>query len=341
MSVRILNGDCRESLPTLDAGSVQCVVTSPPYFNLRDYHCENQIGVEETPDEYVAALVGVFREVRRVLRDDGTVWLNIGDSYAASGMRGNPAESEYRKQATNAGSLVPGRHPPPGSKPKDLLGIPWLVAFGLRADGWYIRSDIIWHKPAPMPESVRDRPTRAHEHVFLVSKRSAYFYNQVEARDDLQPSSVARLAQSSYDAQEGWKRANGGAKSNGKMKAVAAHFGGRNKSKINDQTRLASGNEWQQAPEAGANWRDVWPIASSGFRGAHFATFPPDLAMRCVRAGSRPGDVVLDPFGGAGTTALVADRLGRDAILIELNPEYCRMARERICADASLLAEVA
>lgn len=352
MTIRILTGDCREILKTLPDASVQCVVTSPPYYGLRDYGVDSQIGLEETPDDYVWQLVSAFREIRRALRDDGTIWLNIGDSYAgswgaqsrehagkhapnASALSANQIIAAQRK-ASHTGSIPAGS----GLKPKDMMGIPWLVAFALRADGWYLRSDIIWHKVAPMPESVRDRPTRSHEHVFLLTKSERYFYDAEAARDPLKETSVARLVQSTYDEQAGSDRANGGAKTNGKMKAVAAHFGGRNKSQINDQTRLASGNEWYQEPNAGANWRDVWSIASEGFREAHFAVMPAALAERCVRAGSKEGDTVLDPFAGAFTTALVADRLQRHAIGIELNPTYCDMARRRIEADAGMFAEV-
>lgn len=346
MSVRILVGDCREMLRTLPDESVHCCVTSPPYFGLRSYlpegHPEKhlEIGLEATPDRYVTEMVAVFREVRRVLRPDGTLWLNIGDSYASS-TKGSGGHNP--KQDRNVGSWMSDRRwrIADGLKPKDLIGIPWLLAFALRADGWWLRSEIIWHKVAPMPESVRDRPTRAHEQVFLLSKGPTYFYDRKAARDPLRDTSVARLSQPAYDEQRGSDRANGGAKTNGTMRAVAAHFSGRNKSQINDQTRLASGNEWSQAPEDGANWRDVWSFASEGFTGPHFAVMPSILAERCIRAGSPPGGVVLDPFLGSGTTALVADRLGRDAIGIDLEPGSAAMARRRIEADAGLFAEVA
>lgn len=340
MTIRILTGDCREVLKTLPDASVQCCVTSPPYYGLRDYGADRQIGQELTPDDYIGALREVFRETWRVLRDDGTLWLNLGDSYANDGKWGGDTGGKHC-YIDDASRMRIGREKRvTGLKPKDLIGIPWRVALALQAENWWLRSDIIWHKVAPMPESVRDRPTRSHEHVFLLTKSERYFYDAEAARDPLKETSVARLVQSTYDEQAGSDRANGGAKTNGKMKAVAAHFGGRNKSQINDQTRLASGNEWYQEPNAGANWRDVWSIASEGFREAHFAVMPAALAERCVRAGSKEGDTVLDPFAGAFTTALVADRLQRHAIGIELNQEYCDMARRRLEGDAGMFAEV-
>jgi DNA modification methylase len=292
----ILTGDCLEVLRGLPDGMAQTCVTSPPYYGLRDYGHAGQIGLEETPGAYVARLVDVFREVRRVLRDDGTLWLNLGDSYAAGGNGGG------NKNDTNVGSLTVGRKlPPSGYKSKDLLGIPWMVAFALRADGWWLRQDIIWHKPNPMPESVTDRCTKAHEYVFLLTKSARYFYDA----DSIREPPTGRTDALSV--------INTGADN------------GREKRTLNNDGTI------------GANARSVWTIATQPYSGAHFATMPPALAERCIKAGSRPGDMVLDPFGGAGTTGLVADRLGRSATLIELNPEYARLARERITADAPLL----
>lgn len=317
---------------------MQTIVTSPPYWGLRDYGVAVQIGLEATPQEYVQRMVEVFRLARDLLADDGTLWLNIGDSYAPvnRGENARPRKETLKglqqahpysdlptkKSTINAIAAL-------GIKQKDLVGIPWMLAFALRADGWYLRSEIIWHKVAPMPESVRDRPTRAHEQVFLLAKSERYFYNTEAARDPLKETSVARLTQPNYDEQEGSERGNGGAKTNGKMKAVAAHFGGRNKSQINDQTRLASGNEWQQDPAAGANWRDVWSIAADGYREAHFAVMPSKLVERCILAGSRPDDIVFDPFFGSGTTGEVAERLGRQWIGAELNPAYEPLQKNR------------
>ena len=330
--ISVIPGDCRAILPTLPDASVQCCVTSPPYYGLRDYGVDGQIGLEPTPDEYVAAMVAVFREVRRVLRDDGTLWLNIGDSYARAGGEGGHGPNT---KVGNTRSLEQRRMlvPPAGYKPKDLLGIPWMGAFALRADGWYLRSDIIWHKPNPMPESVRDRPTSAHEHVFLLSKRDRYFYDSDAIRQPLAEASYSRLAQD-IDGQTGSTRANGGAKTNGTMKAVK--FGGnKGQGDHGSAARRASGNDWDPKTET-ANARNVWTIATQPFSGAHFATMPPALAERCILAGSKPGDTVLDPFGGAGTTGLVADRLGRNAVLIELNADYQTLATDRVQDDAPL-----
>ena len=332
MVISVIPGDCRAILPTLPDASVQCCVTSPPYYGLRDYGVDGQIGLEPTPDEYVAELVAVFREVRRVLRDDGTLWLNIGDSYARAGGEGGHGPNA---KVGNTRSLEQRRMlvPPAGYKPKDLLGIPWMVAFALRADGWYLRSDIIWHKPNPMPESVQDRPTSAHEHVFLLTKGPRYYYHADAIRQPLAEASYSRLAQD-IDGQTGSTRANGGAKTNGTMKAVK--FGGnKGQGDHGSAARRASGNDWDPKTET-ANARNVWTIATQPFSGAHFATMPPDLAERCILAGSKPGDTVLDPFGGAGTTGLVADRLGRSAVLIELNPSYQTLATDRVQDDAPL-----
>lgn len=342
---KVFIGDCRDVMRDLIARGVkvQTCVTSPPYWGLRDYGVAGQLGLEATPQEYVERMVEVFRLVRELLADDGTLWLNIGDSYAGSwGNYGGQNRTAGKQRAISAGSRVPNpawdertkfkpaaATPPEGLKNKDLVGIPWRVAFALQADGWYLRSEIIWHKVAPMPESVRDRPTRAHEQVFLLAKSEKYFYNTEAARDPLKDTSIARLTQPNYEEQEGSERGNGGAKTNGKMKAVAAHFGGRNKSQLNDQTRLASGNEWNQDPAAGANWRDVWPIAADGYREAHFAVMPSKLVERCILAGSRTGDIVFDPFFGSGTTGEVAQRLGRQWIGIELNPAYEPLQKKR------------
>jgi DNA modification methylase len=430
MTITMLKGDCRAILPTLPAESVHCVVTSPPYWGLRDYgtatweggdplcnhgprvmgnankgnlrevldgdrttchHCgarriDSQIGLEPTPEAYVATMVEVFREVRRVLRKDGTVWLNLGDSYAAT-TKGSGGPTP--KQASNAGSFFADRgwQIPSGLKPKDLCGIPWRVAFALQADGWYLRQDIIWSKPNPMPESVTDRCTKAHEYMFLLSKSARYY----------------------YDADAIAETADFGGKS--------AIFNNAKKAARNVDGKEGSGNERPGAPPwftpLTRNKRSVWEVATAPFSEAHFATFPPALIEPCIKAGTsekgccakcgapwtreteiarrdtRPnlsskfGDLetdlrasgssnvafglarrteasvttvgwspscscnadsvpctVLDPFGGAGTTGLVADRLGRNAMLIELNPEYATMAEYRIIDDAPLFARV-
>lgn len=307
MAVHILTGDCRDVLRALPERSIQCCVTSPPYFGLRDYGVTGQIGLEETPDAFVAQMVEVFREVRRVLRDDGTLWLNLGDSYANDGKWGGSTSGKH-VSAVHGGTGIGRTKKTTGLKPKDLMMIPARVALALQADGWWLRSDIIWAKPNPMPESVSDRPTSSHEHVFLMTKSEQYFYDSDAIREPMAVASIARLAQN-VEGQAGSARANGGAKTNGAMKAV--------------------GNTMSEDRNA----RNVWTIATRPFKGAHFATFPADLAERCVKAGTGPGDMVLDPFGGAGTTGLVANRLQRDAVLIELNPEYAALARARIDND--------
>jgi len=301
MTISILVGDCRQRLAELPAGSVQTCVTSPPYFGLRDYGHDGQIGLEQTPDAFVAELVAVFREVKRVLRDDGTLWLNLGDSYAA-----NRSYQVTDNKHTDVGNDMPMRVPD-GLKPKDLIGIPWRVAFALQADGWYLRQDIIWHKPNPMPESVKDRCTKAHEYIFLLSKSERYFY---DADAILEPAEQTGRVRS--DRMGGNKYVEGVKHSDGSV------FTG-------SDTR---------------NRRSVWTVATKPFAGAHFATFPPDLIEPCVKAGSKPGDLVLDPFGGAGTTGLVADRLGRDAVLCELNPTYAELARERLTSENPMFTEV-
>ena len=355
MSIQILTGDVRDILPTIPAKSVQCVVTSPPYYGLRNYGVDGQIGLESTLTEYIETMVDVFRFVRETLADDGVMWLNIGDSYATD-TKGSGGQTV--KQITNAGAFYESRKFNHGLKPKDLMMVPARLALALQVDGWYLRSDIIWHKPNPMPESVQDRPTSAHEHIFLLTKSSRYYYDADAIREPLALSSVARLAQD-VDAQIGSDRANGGAKTNGTMKAVSRLTGG---PRLNPDRRPSKGIEgctdkqhghsrrhagfndrWDAMARddqmaLGANSRNVWTIATVGFPGAHFATFPPEIPRRCILAGSRESDTILDPFAGAGTTLLVADRLGRNAIGIELNPAYVSMAEKRIYNDAPLLA---
>ena len=281
---------------------VQMCVTSPPYFGLRDYGHPGQIGLEQTPDDYIAAMVEVFRCVRDVLADDGTLWLNIGDSYCSTAP-GTKNAPQTKGSKTEAGQWANQRPPTPaGMKPKDLIGIPWMLAFALRADGWYLRQDIIWHKPNPMPESVRDRCTKAHEYVFLLSKSEWYFYDAEAVMEPVAASTVERLSQPTLHQQGGSVRVPG--KTNGNMKAV-----GRTDKR---------------------NRRSVWTVATRPYKGAHFATFPPALIEPCILAGSRPGDIVLDPFMGSGTTAQVALQHGRRYLGCELNPDYAPLSRERI-----------
>lgn len=350
MGVQILNGDCREQLRSLPDGSVHCCVTSPPYYGLRSYLPEGhpakalEIGQEKTPDEFIAELVSVFREVRRVLRDDGTLWVNIGDSYAGGG---NGGGGSFAKDGIRA--ALPGsdknraiRHGSRGAgagiKPKDLIGIPWMLAFALRADGWYLRCDIIWAKPNGMPESVKDRPTRSHEIVFLLSKSPRYYYNDDALRTPPQPSTETRLAQD-VEAQKGSERGNGGGKTNGPMKAV-----GRVSDKQRGHTRRHDGfnDRWDAMERSGqmangANLKSVWWLAPAQFREAHYAVMPDSLARMCILGGCPPGGTVIDPFGGAGTTGLMADRLQRNAVLIELDPANAELIGRRIDRDRGQL----
>jgi DNA modification methylase len=345
MSVQILHGDCREVLAGLPEQSVHCCVTSPPYFGLRDYGVDGQIGLEQTPAEFVDQLVLVFREVRRVMREDGTLWLNLGDSYARSG--GTQAGGNRAMMHMEDAQLRCLKPPAGLKKHKDLIGIPWRVAFALQADGWYLRQDIIWSKPNPMPESVRDRCTKAHEYVFLLSKSGRYFFDQEAISEPVAPASVARLAQD-VESQRGSERVPG--KTNGPMKAAGkgnrkTFWGGgvytQGRSFHND-TPVPNDSIGNAPNGAGTrNKRSVWNVATQPFSEAHFATMPPELAATCIKAGCPIGGTVLDPFGGAGTTGLVADRLQRDATLIELNPAYIEIAKGRITSDSPLFAEVA
>jgi DNA modification methylase len=377
-------GDVRESLRTLPDESVQCVVTSPPYYGLRDYGtaswkggdpaCDHvidadalhtsfaaastiagtttrqkdaavarlsrngcprcgarrvdaQIGMEPTPAAYVETMRALFAEIRRVLRADGTAWLNLGDSYAAQGgAHGGRSDNQRgvgakRVHMDGAGDKS-ARHAPSGLKPKDLVGIPWRVAFALQDDGWWLRSDIVWAKPNPMPESITDRPTRAHEYVFLLTKSARYFYDADAVREPVADSTMR-------DARIGTERV--------RDYDAARDFGAGTGASRRNATNAVGLRD-------GRNARSVWAITPEPYAGAHFATMPPELARRCILAGSRKGDVVLDPFGGSGTTALVAVGHGRRAILCELNEEYAALQRERLAevdADFSVPVRVA
>ena len=329
-------GDCRETMRRWKKQGVkaQTCVTSPPYYGLRDYGHPGQIGLEETPEAYIAAMVEVFRCVWDVLEDDGTLWLNIGDSYARQA--GDDSTKDPRNMNTgqarvvSAGGTKKGNNrPPEGLKPKDLIGIPWMLAFALRADGWYLRQDIIWHKPNPMPESVQDRCTKAHEYIFLLSKSQKYYFDYEAIAEPLAASSVARLAQPTLAQQAGSDRVPG--KTNGNMKAVGPRFGG-NKYGDDDseESRTKSGNEWVQNETGRRNKRSVWTVTTKPYKGAHFATFPPDLITPCILAGAPAGGIVLDPFMGSGTTAAVAIANGRDYLGCELNLAYKELQDARI-----------
>lgn len=339
---RILVGDCIEMMRTLPDESVHTCVTSPPYFGLRDYGVEGQIGLEETPAEFIARLVEVFREVRRVLRADGTAWVNMGDSYAsiAGGYAPNGSAGKHDTvSAATRGAVRRGyrRKPHDGFKAKDLMGMPWRLAFALQDDGWYLRQDIIWNKPNPMPESVRDRCTKSHEYIFLLSKSGRYYFDQKALLEPCSPNTHARLSQAVIE-QVGSERANGGAKSNGNMKAVARKTNGvgwghgtdaeeRSRGRIKDNASMDSALAIMPTER---NKRSVWTVPTHSFKGAHFATFPPDLIRPCILAGAPRGGLVLDPFGGAGTTSLVSMQEGRRSVICELNPEYAALARSRI-----------
>lgn len=298
MNYTILPGDCLESMRTLPEKSVHCCITSPPYYGLRDYGHDGQIGLEETPEQYVAKIVDVFREVRRVLRDDGTVWLNLGDSYSATGSQGNGKSMlEGGKSTQIEAGKRPNKTGFAGLKPKDLIGIPWRVAFALQADGWYLRQDIIWHKPNPMPESVTDRCTKAHEYIFLLTKSARYWYDNEAIKEA---------------AKQDWGTRD---RTNGKYH--------------NDGTGLSPHSGLEKSYES-VNRRSVWTVATQPYKEAHFATFPPNLIRPCVLAGCPAGGIVIDPFGGSGTTAQVAIEEGRNAIICELNPAYIQLIERRL-----------
>ena len=322
----------------------QTCVTSPPYFGLRDYGHPGQLGLEQTPEEYIAAMVEVFRCVRDVLADDGTLWLNIGDSYAGGG-GGNYSAGTLNNSGQNITNVRnrPAWLSQAGLKPKDLIGIPWMLAFALRADGWYLRQDIIWSKPNPMPESVRDRCTKAHEYVFLLSKSDRYYFDHEAIKEPVAASTVARLSQPNLANQAGSDRVPG--KTNGNMKAV--------RSKANSFKREGSKREQAIPGQAVGthrpdraeseydldtrNRRSVWTVATRPYKGAHFATFPPALIEPCILAGSRVNDIVLDPFMGSGTTAAVALQHGRQYLGCELNPAYQPLQDARIATSVGPL----
>lgn len=342
MTVRILTGDCKEVLRTLPDESVHCVVSSPPYWRQRNYGVAGQIGLERTPEAYIAEMVGVFRETRRVLRRDGTCWINIGDKWASGGNGGGGSFMDDRGEAwAHARNSKGWRSPPVGYKDKDLVGLPFMLAFAMRADGWFWRQCNIWAKPNCMPESVSDRSTISHEYVLQFSRSNDYWYDAESARTPAAPSTETRLAQG-VEAQAGSDRTNGGGKTNGPMRAVSR----RSDKQRGHSRRHAGFNDRRDAMERseqlskGANLRSVWWISPAQYRDGHFAVMPDALAEICILAGCPEGGTVLDPFGGAGTTGLVADRLKRNAILIELNPAYASMAERRIRGDAPLLAEV-
>lgn len=337
MTVRIINADCREALRTLPDESVHCVVTSPPYWGLRDYGVDGAIGLEASFDEWLGQIVEVFREVRRVLRADGTCWVQMGDAYC------------HGTRAPRGPTSTPGDHVPAswsnrcqspriasggGLKAKDLIGQPWALAFALRADGWWLRRDIIWSKPNAMPETVHDRPATAHEYLFLLTRSARYAYDAEAVKEPVTGNAHARGdgINKKIKVPSGWDTGDGGHGAFHRQGRGAPEYRPRQNESFSDSIN---------GPVETRNKRSVWQVPSEGFEGAHFATFPPALIEPCILAGCPRGGVVLDPFGGAGTTGLVAERLGRNSILIELNPDYAAMAERRIRNDAPLLTQVA
>ncbi len=278
MTVKILKGDCRKVIRKIADTSIDCVITSPPYWGLRNYEAAGQLGMEATPEEYVENLRRLFREIHRILKEDGTVWLNLGDCYAGGSYTGKNDVNVKTPGRSNLSARAPkGKWR--GLPAKNLIGIPWRVAFALQADGWFLRSDIIWHKPNPTPESVPDRPTRAHEYIFLLSKSAKYFYDGDAIREPY------------------------------------------------------LSKDYAFANPKGKNRRSVWTVAPKPYRAAHFATYPAELIEPCIKAGCKEGGVVFDPFFGAGTTGVVAERLNRSCIGIELNPDYAAIAAARLKAE--------
>ena len=304
---RILCGDALEMLRTLPDNSVHCCVTSPPYYALRDYGVDGQIGREDTPAQYVARLTDVFSEVRRVLRPSGTLWLNIADTYAGKGNQGDSVDPKYPNGRT--GQAVAINRRVEGCKAKDMIGIPWMLAFALRDSGWYLRSDIIWMKANPMLESCKDRPSRCYEHVFLLTKSRSYYYDAAAIAEPVAESTPMRMRRKF-----------------GKNK-YSAGIPGQAHQHLNDYR--PNGYAEEDIPLL-RNKRDVWQINSVPYKGAHFAAYPPKLVETCLLAGCPQDGIVLDPFLGSGTTAAVAKQMGRHYIGIELNPDYCALAEQRI-----------
>lgn len=385
-------GDVRQLLPQLHAAGAraQCVVTSPPYWSLRDYGAEGQIGLEPRFDEYLDTMVEVFRKVRDLLVDDGVLWLNMGDSYAQAGgsgwqgKNGDRADRRFTATRDTVAMRAASRKPPTGFKPKDLIGQPWRLAFALQADGWWLRSDVIWHKPNPMPESITDRPTKSHEYLFLLSKSERYYYDAEAIKEPTSDDTHARYARGRSDTHKnaddgpgkqtiargfghmlrpkkpvaGW--ANGPGEHTAAAHNKSEKDGGRADQGLRDSTKFGRGKGWRKRKLAATgsgtkanesfdaamqdmplsrNKRTVWTIPTEAFSGAHFATFPRALVVPCVLAGSRPGDVVLDPFMGSGTVGQVALSLGRRYLGVELNAEYVRMGEQHRAINYGLALE--
>jgi DNA modification methylase len=320
LEAQVIIGDNRETLKTLPEQSVQTVITSPPYFGLRDYGEDDQIGLEATPQEFIEQLCLVFDEVWRVLKDDGTLWVNLGDSYAGSGKGpagniGKDSEAgEARHLEKKHGAIVPE-----GLKPKDLIGIPWRFAFAMQERGWYLRQDIIWAKPNPMPESVTDRCTKSHEYIFLLAKKPKYYYNNEAIKEEASPESIARTKRGVSDTH---KNVNGAP--------------GQTKHSMN-QPR-AYDPERETADKR--NKRSVWTVNTKPYKEAHFAVYPPELIEPCILAASKEGDIVLDPFSGSGTTGEVALKHNRNYIGLELNPDYAALSERRLTAAIGMFGQI-
>ena len=359
MSIKILQGDCIEVMRGMDADSIDCVVTSPPYWGLRDYGVEGQIGIEPSLGEHLEKMIEVFAEVHRILKPTGTLWLNYGDCYATHPNGKKAADYKADKSDDRAfrdkpfstiGPINRSKDIPRGSgrwgggnnpaqgylKPKDLCMVPNRIAIALQEWGWYVRSEIIWAKPNPMPESIKDRPATSHEKIWLLSKSAKYFYNAEAVLEECSPATKPRVSQDVMK-QAGSARANGGKKTNGNMKAVSRKTAPPGQGIKNNSSFDSALIEVPLQ----RNLRNVWSIPTAAFSGAHFATFPPALVERCLLAGCPPHGHVLDPFGGAGTTGLVADRMGLDATMIELNQQYIAIAKNRIEDDNPLFTKVA
>lgn len=333
----IHNTDCLQGLKSLPDNSIDCCVTSPPYFGLRDYGVDGQIGLEDTPELFIARLTEVFDEVRRVLKPAGTLWMNLGDSYAGNGGQFGSEKSTLQGRQPGSvefGKVVRKKKNGIGLKSKDLIGIPWMAAFALRTAGWYLRQDIIWSKPNPMPESVTDRCTKSHEYIFMLSKCSRYYYDAESIRQPAADSSIKRLLQD-VENQKGSNRVPG--KTNGPMKAVMKT----DKQRGHSRRHAGFNDRWdkmskEEQSAMGANKRSVWQVATKPFPEAHFATFPQDLIVDMIKAGCTENGIVLDPFMGAGTTALVARKLNRNFIGFELNPAYIEIAEKRLSKELGI-----
>lgn len=305
MGIKVYVGNVLDRLKDIPEKSINTVITSPPYWGLRDYGEGGQLGLEETPEEFAENLVKVFREVKRVLRDDGTVWLNLGDSYSSGGR--TTTTNQSLRGDKNYGVTRP--KPNKNIKPKDLIGIPWRVAFALQQDGWYLRQDIIWHKPNPMPESVKDRCTKAHEYIFLLSKNVKYYFDNEAIKED------AKYPQ--------------GPNSPKNIKKGVGNFGMDTREGLSKIGALSKKNK-----------RSVWTVTTKPFKDAHFATYPKDLIEPCILAGCPEGGTVLDPFGGSGTTCIVSEENKRNSIMVELNPDYVEIAKNRIHKELGILGAV-